>query len=170
MEEPDEAIDQYRKAIAIDPATPGHYLALGDAFQASGSQSQAMEAYSQAMATAPTLVDSYLDLANIYQALGNWTDATEVLDKGLAVAPASGELLIQYATLHLAQGNKEEALDILDEAIKAAPTVATYIGRADIYTELRMLEEAEADLRTALDIEPATVDAAAEDCTRWARR
>lgn len=158
-EEPEAAIEQYRKAIAIDPSSPGHYLALGDAFQATGSQSQAIEAYRQALVAAPTLVDGYLDLANIYQALSNWTEASAVLEKGIEVAPASGEMLVQYATLLLAQGQRRAGMEMLDHAVEVAPTAATYIRRADIYKELGMVEQAEIDLKQALAIEPATVDA-----------
>lgn len=155
----DEAIDAYRDAITLDPATPGHYLSLGNAFQADNNLAQAEDAYRLALTVAPTLVDGYVNLAALLHAQGKWIEAEKVYEKGLAVAPTSGELLTQYATLKLSQGKRDEALALLDRAGKSAPTAATYIRRASIYKSMDMLVEAQQDLESALQLEPATVDA-----------
>jgi tetratricopeptide (TPR) repeat protein len=155
----DDAILQYREAITLDPATPGHYVALGNAYEVAGIPVQAEIAYRQALIAAPTLADAYLRLGILFQEAGELEEAEAILQQGLEMSPSSSALLMQYANLMLALGDENEALTLANQAVEVTPTAGTFIQRAGIFIELEEIENAKADLTTALDIEPAAIDA-----------
>ena len=154
-----DAIERYQEAIRLDPTTPSHYLALGAAYEVTKDWDAAEKTYRQALVVAPTLENGFLSLADLYAKQERWAAAKKVYEDGLAVAPASGKLLTGYAALNLALEKEDAALDILKTAAELAPTSATFIRRAAIYTELDLLEKAQADLEAALALEPAAIEA-----------
>lgn len=154
-----EAIERYQEAIRLDPTTPSHYLALGTAYETAEKWDAAEEAYRQALVVAPTLENGFISLANLYAKQERWAAARKVYEDGLTVAPASGQLLTGFAALNLALEKEDAALDMLQTAAKMAPTSSTFITRAAIYTKLGLLENAQADLESALTLEPAALEA-----------
>lgn len=80
--------------------------------------------------------------------------ASDDFDRIDAISPKSYYALNSRATLNRVKGNYSAAVDGYTKVIKARPTVDTYISRAECYLEMGKLNDAEEDLRTAIDIQP----------------
>lgn len=75
-------------------------------------------------------------------------------DRIEAISPKSYYAINGKATWHKVKGNYIQAADLYGKVIKARPNVESHISRAECYLAMKRLADAEADIRTALDIEP----------------
>lgn len=69
-----------------------------------------------------------------------------------AISPKSFYAINGYAVLDMVKGNHSQAVDGFSKIIKARPTIDAYINRAECYLAMKQLNNAEKDIRTALEI------------------
>lgn len=76
-----EAINIYKKAIALKPDYVEAYLGLGEAYFCKGEYNKAIESYKKAIALKPDYAEAYYSLGVIYGKLGDAGKAKEYKDK-----------------------------------------------------------------------------------------
>jgi tetratricopeptide (TPR) repeat protein len=105
-----QAVEQYRRAVELDPGAdkPRYQLILA---LAALSQTEEMVAlYTQRLASAPEDVRQYRFLVAAYLAAGRYEEAQAVLDAGLELAPDDRMLIGQRGEAKAATGAPDGAL------------------------------------------------------------
>src|SRR6185369_7395194 len=85
----DEAIDQYKKAIAIKPDYAPAYSNLGSALLSKGDATGAINAYQQALSIDPDFSDAHFNLGNALMRVGDPVRAIPHFRRVLNNAPDS---------------------------------------------------------------------------------
>jgi tetratricopeptide (TPR) repeat protein len=112
----DQAIEEYRKAIAIDPEYPKSYLNLGALLAEAGEGEDAIGAFRQAIALDPSYTAARVNLAMVHGRLGEHEAAIVEIDSALAVDPGNAMALKEKGIALFRLGRSEEAADILRAA------------------------------------------------------
>lgn len=155
----EDAIAAVQRAIELSPQDARQYGVLGQIYAASDESELAIEAYEQALALAPTQIDLYSALANLYAEQGETAKARTAFARGMSIEPTDGRFIMAYAQFLLDGEDRAGAERLLRDAEQLAPTAEMLIARADIHQQLGNAEDAENDLRTALQKEPGSIEA-----------
>ena len=108
---------------------------------------------------AQTGPDTYTDLAALYEALGNVDAARAAFTRGMQVAPTNGQFYIAYVGFLLEHGDRNLAQSMLADADRLAPTASMLVARAALYQAQGQVQNAETDLRTAIEQAPGAIEA-----------
>lgn len=75
-------------------------------------------------------------------------------DRIAAISPKSYYAINGKATWSKIKGDYAQAVEAYGKIIKARPTADAYVGRAECYLAMKKLNDADADLKSALELEP----------------
>jgi tetratricopeptide (TPR) repeat protein len=143
------------RAIALAPNTGSYCRQLGDILLQAGDFSAARKYLEKAIALSPSEPDAWIFLATLFSAAGDSTAATRTLINGLANCPQSAALHYAYGQKLSAAGQDQAAMAEFKAAKKLRPNEANaYIDLAMIYFRVERVEEAVAELRGALAVQP----------------
>ena len=154
----DDAIVRYEQAMELAPTDAGVRLAAAAAYTAANRPDDAAAALREALTLEPTAAEAALDLAAIYREQSRQDEAAAVYARGVAMIPTNGPLYVAYGDFFVAQGDRETGLRWLAQAEQASPTAAMLLARAAVYVKLDMNDAALADLQTARQKEPGSLD------------
>lgn len=90
----DTAIEEFKKAISLNPRYADAYHNLGNAYLSLGKLNEAESSYYKALEFNPKIWQSYAQLAAIYANNGDWSQAKEIVSKGILINPNSNLLQI----------------------------------------------------------------------------
>jgi tetratricopeptide (TPR) repeat protein len=122
---PEEALDAYQRAAALQPKEAEPHLAAGRLFEQENKFGEAQQEYKQALVLDPESRDGVMGLANVYMRGRRFPEAEDYLRKLLATrpfsAPDSAPVEIQLGRVLAAEGKTDEAIAALQAGIKLAP-------------------------------------------------
>lgn len=95
----EEALAAYRRAVEIDPQNRKAWNNLGSAFWRAGRFEEAIDAHHQALRIDPNDAAAYADLGGVYTAMGQLDRAVEVLETAIQLNP---ELAFAHSNLAVA--------------------------------------------------------------------
>jgi protein O-mannosyl-transferase len=102
-----KAVDEFKKAIGINPNYADAYHNLGNTYQQMGQNDLAIENYQKAVSINPQLWQSYQNMAAIYFNQGQYDLALENIKKALEVNPNDENLKQNVQVIEAkAQGNQ----------------------------------------------------------------
>ncbi|HEY1366766.1 MAG TPA: tetratricopeptide repeat protein [Gaiellaceae bacterium] len=104
------AVDQYERAIALDPDDDTTNYQLIFARAALGGPELAVDLYEQRLSASPGDVREHRFLARAYLAARAYDDAGRIVDAGLALAPDDAALVEARGEVRAASGDPEGAL------------------------------------------------------------
>jgi len=105
----------------------------------------------------PTL---YASMSKIYKKEGDNEKAFEYIQKGRKAYPNDNNLLVSELDYYLKSGKHEESLNNLNLAITNDPNNAIlYFARGTVYESLKQGDNAIADYKKAIEIDPTYYDA-----------
>lgn len=160
-----QAIDQFNKAIEVDPGYAPAYSGLADCYTTLGYLSyldpldafpRARDAAGKALELDPSLAEAHASLAyyNLYHAW-NWTEAEKEFKKAIELNPNYATAHDWYSYYLTAMGRFDEAWKEVNRAHELDPlsvTISTDIGFNHYYR--RSYDEAINQLRATLVISP----------------
>jgi tetratricopeptide (TPR) repeat protein/TolB-like protein len=124
-----QAIEMYRRALAVNNRSFRAWGQLGRAYARSGDREKANEAFAKAM----TLIDAELLINSksvmlysslgFYRALAGRKDFAEPVERALALAPGNREPLLRAAEAYSIAGNRRRATELLDKALTLGTTM-----------------------------------------------
>jgi tetratricopeptide (TPR) repeat protein len=130
----DQAIEDFRHALQIDP---DHIIALdnlGSAYRQKKDWPAAQQVLERALALNPEDPEANYSLGMIYAQQNDAQHAYEYLQKAIAVRPAYPEALNNLGILYLRTRRSEEAKRSFEESIRVAPQYdQAYLNLARIY-------------------------------------
>ena len=120
----EEAIEAYKKALAIKPDYADAYNNMGNALQDQGKLDEAIEVYKKALAIKPDYADAYNNMGNALQDQGKLDEAIEVYKKALAIKPDYAEAYNNMGNALQDQGKLVEAIEVYKKALAFKPDYA----------------------------------------------
>lgn len=159
-----EALDDFGRAIAIDPTFPDHYLDRGNLLFALGRMDEATADYETAMRMSPPLPEAYYNRAEVRLAAGDLERARADLDHVLELDPGYLDAYVNRAGVLQMLGEHEAARRDVAAGLALDP------GNAHLHGVLGQLEAAAgrfAEARAAYD---AAVAADPLLASAWANR
>jgi len=152
---PDEAIEAYKQAAALEPKNPEPRLSAGLLLERENHFADAEEQYKAALAIDPASSEALTGLANIYMRGQRFADAGEVLHKLVSLHPDNAAAHMQLGRMLAAAGKDDEAITELQTAAKLAPADrALQRDLADVYSSAKKYDLAEAQYRSLLAAKP----------------
>jgi TolB-like protein/cytochrome c-type biogenesis protein CcmH/NrfG len=132
----DEVIDQFQRAIELDPNLAKPYFGLSQALITKGDVAYALELSKRAVELAPSEPDSLLFHGAALFESGDVAAAAEMIDKAMELHPVPPSYYHLYGTKIL-WGNRrfQEALDEANECLRKAPKLRS----AEIYRMLALV-------------------------------
>ena len=156
----DEAVEQYRRVLALTPDDALAHSNLGTALAAQDRLDEAVGHYEQALALVPGDADAHSNLGNALLSLGRTAEGAASLRRALDLDPASAEA---HAALGIALhdgGELDDAIVHLRRAIDLGAASAELHNRLGIVLGSRnRLDEAAVEFRRAIDLDPGHIDA-----------
>lgn len=148
--ETDLAIQEWSRAIELDPANAMALTNRGTARGSKDDLSGALADFSAALEANPTYVDAFLNRANLYERQGKITEAIADLDRLIELVPTDADAYFNRANIHSHArlklpafftrsadiGNYDRVMRDYDTAIELAPDrPAFYANRAGLKLE-----------------------------------
>jgi Flp pilus assembly protein TadD len=152
---PDEAVEAYRQAAALQPNDPEPHLSAGLLLEKQNRFADAEQDYKQALALDSSSADALTGLANIYMRGHRFTEAEGILRKLVALRSDDANAHLQLGRMLAADGQNDNAIVELQAALKLAPAdVEAQRDLAAVYATARKYDQAEAQYRSLLAARP----------------
>jgi tetratricopeptide (TPR) repeat protein len=156
--EHDRAIENYRRAIELNPGYVPAYYSRAGAYYAKGDYDQAIEDYGRAIGLKPNYVDAFNNRAIVYLAKGAVDKAIADFGAAIRLNPNNTTAVVNRGHVYSADGQFEMADVDFSSAIKLKPNIARlYVDRARAKFYLGQTEAAVSDLTTAIRLDPSDI-------------
>jgi protein O-mannosyl-transferase len=156
----EEAIQQYQRAVKIQPRYEPAWCGLGTALQKQGRDDEALSIFLHALTIDPGFAGAHYALGKAYTRSGRYDEAVFHFRTVLQFRPDEALIFSDLGTALTHAGKIEEALACYHEAVRLQPDHAGYhnnLGMALVQAE--RVEEAEEEFRSALRLEPGYANA-----------
>ncbi len=152
---PDDAIEAYHQAAALQPKDPEPHLSAGLLLEKQNKFAEAEQEYKQALGVDPASLDAVTGLANIYMRGRRFPEAATELRKMVAAHPQEASLHVQLGRVLAAEERNDEAIAELEAAAEITPRDAS-VQRdlADLYTTAGKSAQAEKTYRALIAAHP----------------
>ncbi len=165
-----QAVDEYRRALALDPALALAHAGIADALTArallefvrpADAFPEARAAAEQALALDPECAEAWTSLGVVrFQFDRDWNGSEEAFRRAIALAPNYAPAHHQFADLLKALGRFDEALTEIRRALDLDPlSLAINTGVGHVLYLARRYDEAIAQYRKTLGLDPGFVQA-----------
>lgn len=132
----DTVIEQFSRAVELDPNLPNAYRGFGQAMILKGDIAQGLALSRRAFELGPSEPDSFLFLAVALFAAGELGEATELIERALELHPLAPSYYSYFhAVILWANEDYEEALIEADASLRKAPA----IYEAEVYRTLALV-------------------------------
>lgn len=140
-----DAINQFKRAISVNPLYPRLNYLIGRAYYNSGEFELALQAVMSERKINPNIADSYILAAEIYSASRQFQKCAAEYQQAIKLRPQGADLYVRIAKCYRQNGSPEIAESML--AIAAGQES----GLPEIYREQGAVFEAKGDLRAAVE-------------------
>ncbi|MBI5236329.1 MAG: tetratricopeptide repeat protein [Deltaproteobacteria bacterium] len=152
----DMALDNYGKAIRIEPQNPTALNNIAGILIDLGRHEESLEYSLRIRPEHYELVNAYMNIGTAYGALGNHALALFNLEKSLTLQPESAMAHFNLAVAYHGSGSFEAALKHYAETVRINPLFADAYNNAGlVLAALNRTDEAFWHFETALKVDPA---------------
>lgn len=159
LERTEDALEDFRKAVKLDPDTPAYRNSLGIAAQMAGDHEQARRQFRRACQLDVGNPTYWFNLGNALRDLGAAADAAEAYEAALAHRPDDSEILNNLGVVLRDDGRVDEAVDAFRRAhtiTEREPQILANLGIALLECPDRdAAGEAEGLLKSAIARSPS---------------
>ncbi len=154
----DEAIDEYQKALSINPYNDDAYFGLGNTYQAKNLEEEAIKNYKEAIRINPEHLDALLNTGKLLLKKDQVDEAYKYFIKALEVN--SNHFDVHNLIGHALSRKKrlDESLQAYDNALACTSdnikTCSAYYNKGNVYLEKQELRNAIIEFQQFLDIAP----------------
>ena len=160
LERYEEAMEQFRKALALDPAYAPAHVGLGNALGNLNQDEEAMEQFQKALALDPTYAPAHNSWANLLGDKDRHEEAIKHYKDAIALDPSYTRSYINWGIALSEMERYEEAIEKFKEAVKLDSTdVDAYINWGRALNELEYYEEGLQVSAKAVELDSENADA-----------
>jgi len=153
-----EALEDYKQALAIAPGTTGILLSRASLYLKLGNEDRALTDYDEVLQQQPEHQEALLMRAYIKQRKRLLKEARADYEHLLRLQPTHEQALLGLALVNNEGRRPQEAMETINRAIDLYPThAAGYALRAGMEFERKLYELAELDYGMAIDLDPTNV-------------
>jgi len=158
-EKRDEAMDCFKRSIALNPKYAVAWHNLGRVNALSGKPDEAILDYSKAIDLMPDFSSAYNGRGNVLFHAGKYDLALKDYEKAIALTPHYADAYNNLGNLRVGQGRFADAIRDFDEAVRLNPDfAAAFNNRAKAYVQIGQFEPALRDCERAISLEPANAE------------
>ena len=155
-----EAIDEFSKAIQLDPHYKQAYTNRGVAYHDLKKDDEAFRDYNKAIQFDPNNKQAYYNRGNAYDDLGKYDDAIRDYNYAILLDPNNKQAYYNRGLAYYDLGKYDEAIRDYNKAILLDPKYAlAYNNRGYTYYLLGKYDDAIRDLNYAIQFDPKYVKA-----------
>jgi tetratricopeptide (TPR) repeat protein len=111
-----EAVEYFKKAVAVEPGYAKGHVNLGVAYSMAGDENKALQAFLDAVEADSLEVEAWRNLGITYQALKEYEKAREAFEKVAELAPDDTRNMYALADMYFNEGEYEKALEFYNKA------------------------------------------------------
>lgn len=151
----EQAIFNYRQALALDPADPEIHYNCGNVFLKLERFKDAVNSYDRALAIRPDLPRALNNRAHALTNLGQINEALASYDQAVNISPNFVEALYNRGALLMRLKRFDEALTSFSSALTVEPNNAAVLNaRGNLWSELERYDKAAKDFECLLAVDP----------------
>jgi spermidine synthase len=152
----DNAIEEFRKAIELDPNSMLAHSNLAYIYEGKGMINEAIAEFKELLRIQPKMPQIHVGLGLLYDKQGLTDDAIAEMKNAIQQDPKSTAAMINLGILYRKKGMLDEAIEQFKKLIEIQPDAAVFHGfLGDLYREKNDLVKAEDELKKALKIDPS---------------
>lgn len=151
-----DAIECYKRSIAINPRYGSAYISMGSVLDDLGRRDEAVEMFKKAVEIDPKdYVLAYVNLGIIYAATGKPDEAEAAYKKAIETAPSLAYAYSGLGMIYFARGDADKAIELCNKAIEMNPDLPnSYNDLGLVYGALGKLPQSIAAYRKAAELNP----------------
>ena len=129
----EDAIEEARQAIKIDPRNDRAYAEMARAMDATGKTAEAETTLRKAIELRPDYWYNHVRLGIFYGQHGNYKQAEAPFQRAIQLVPDNPTGYTDLAAVYHLEGREAEAEQMLKKSIEARPTTLAYSNLATVY-------------------------------------
>ena len=118
----DQAIEEQKRAVSIEPKSPLLNTAVGEAYYQARRYKESIGPSQQALAIDPHYADAIINIGRAYEEMGMYPQAQQAYQSILAFAPHEPALLGLLGHLYAVTGRRASALEIISQLQQISKT------------------------------------------------
>lgn len=151
-----QAVIQFEKGVALDPANPQFYYQLGAALERNRQLDRAEAIFRRTIELEPKYADAYNYLGYMFAEEGiKLEESVTLVKKALELEPENGAFIDSLGWAYFRLGRIDEALAELLRAVKYSrrddPTIREHLG--DVYSKKGLLRDAIREWERSLELD-----------------
>lgn len=163
----ESALEDYNRAIALDPSYSEAYESRGSLYQKKGRVDKAIEDFNESILLGPSSGKAYFNLGVIYAETGLFDQAIENFNLSLTREPAFADAYANRGVAYALTGRQGLAFADFGKAIELNDrSPDAYFNRGKLYYASGQKEPARADFQKACDLGDAGACGALKDLSR----
>jgi tetratricopeptide (TPR) repeat protein len=148
-----KAVDEFKRAVALDSSRDTALRGLADAYEKLGDVSAAEATYQQAIALRPQYWAGYSALGAFYFRQARYADAVKMFQREVELAPENFQGYSNLGALFVAQGQYAKSIEVLNRSIRIRPTLEAYSNLGGAYFALRRYADAAQMYKEGLNLD-----------------
>jgi tetratricopeptide (TPR) repeat protein len=150
-----EAIENFNRALRIEPAYQDALFLLGICYRETGKDEEALRAFRKILEINRKFEPAYLYMASIYTDRGQLRQAEEAIGQAMAVNARSAQATYALGVLAYRRGRLEESIKYWEKAADMDKTLAAAFGNMAVARyNLGNFREALSLIQTAVRLKP----------------
>jgi protein O-mannosyl-transferase len=134
---PDDALKEFREALAIDPGLGEAHNNIGKIFESRLQYDEALKEYLQAVKAKPYLAVPYCNIGYLYARQKRYAEALQEYEKAIVRDPDYEQVYINRGIALLATGRRSEALADFRRALQINPSSAEALQQLQLVGSAR---------------------------------
>ncbi|MCB5184100.1 tetratricopeptide repeat protein [Methylobacillus gramineus] len=155
----EDAVQAYRKALAINPSISEMHFNLGAVLSQLGRDDEAITSYQRAIAISPGLAVAHFNLATLLQTRLLLDEAIQHYRQAVGIEPGFYEAYGSLGTALQQQGHLDDAIACYRQALAISDHALGHFNLATALRDHGGLEQAIAHYRQAIVLQPRYADA-----------
>ncbi|MFO7370385.1 MAG: tetratricopeptide repeat protein, partial [Bacteroidales bacterium] len=145
-----DAIDQFTKALAIDPEYAQAYVERARSYEAIGELQHTADDLKRALTFEQKEPELYFDAARVNFELANYQDALELVNKSIALSKKSEPGFRLLARIQMALEDFSNSLVSINKALELKDNAENNFYRGQLSEKMKNYNQAETDYKNAL--------------------
>jgi len=149
----EKAVEQYRRALVLDPGSDDAYGGLAAAYEKLGRLQEAEKLYKQAITARPAYWATYNWLGLFYMAHTRYDEAAAMFIQVTSLAPDSFIGFYNLGGVRVLQGNYSEAIPLFERSLNIRPTANALSNLGTVHFQMRRYSESASDFERAVKLD-----------------